>query len=525
MLILWRRKWLLVVPALVFASATFLYAKSLPDRYRSSSTVAVIPQRIPDQFVRSTITESVTARLNSISQQILSRTRLERLIEEFNLYEQERETMLMEDIIEMMRRRDIRVDIVQPRGRGRNQDASSFTVGFESSNPRTAMQVTERLASMFVQENLEGRELLADSTSQFLRAQLEEARRRLVEHEEKLETFRRQNAGRLPSQLQSNLQMLQTTQMQLQANAEAANRERDRLLVIEAAIAEGVNASSEVPPAVTPSVDGTTTGTAAQQLEAARAALRGLELRLTPQHPDIVRAKRVIGELEAKAEAEALAAAVSPASLPVVVSGQPRGRTNPLVAMQIEAREIRARLESRKREEERLQQTLSSYTSRLEAAPGLESELTELMRDYSTLEAQYTNMLERSEEASMAVNLERRQVGEQFRVIDSARLPQRPTSPDRQRINLIGLLTGLGLGLGLIALLEYRDTRLQSDHDVVISLALPVLAVIPRMITSGERQQIRRRKLLLGLAGSAATVLVVVAVLAWRMQLIQAWVP
>jgi polysaccharide chain length determinant protein (PEP-CTERM system associated) len=471
------------------------------------------------EFVRSTITDTVAARLNSISQQILSRTRLERLIEEFNLYERERETMLIEDVVAQMRR-DIRIDIVQPRGRGRNQDASSFTVGFESSNPRTALQVTERLATMFVQENLEGRELLADSTSQFLRSQLEEARRRLVEHEAKLEEFRRQNAGRLPSQLQSNLQMVQTTQQQLQANADAANRERDRLLVLETSIAEAATAASEAGPAAFG--DGAT-GTAAQQLESARAALRSMELRLKPEHPDIIRAKRTVAELETKAEAEALAAAVSPTSLPLAVPGE-RGRTDRLTGMQIEAREIRARLETRKQEDARLQRLMASYTARLEAAPGLESELTELMRDYATLESQYTNLLSKSEAANMAVSLERRQVGEQFRVIDAARLPQRPTSPDRRRINLMGLMAGLGLGLALVALLEYRDTRLRTDEDVVISLALPVLAVIPLMLTSAERRQMRRRKLLLGLSGSVATVLVIAVILAWRMQILQAWV-
>jgi polysaccharide chain length determinant protein (PEP-CTERM system associated) len=517
--IAWRRKWLLLIPALLAGAGTFLYSQSLPDRYRSATTVLVIPQRVPPEFVRSTVTDTVAARLNSISQQILSRTRLERIIEEFNLYERERETMLVEDIVEQMRRRDIRVDIVQPRGRGRNQDASSFTVSFESSNPRTAMQVAERLASMFVQENLEGRELLADSTNQFLRAQLDEARRRLVDHEAKLEAFRRQHAGRLPSQLQSNFQMLQSTQVQLQTNASAASQERDRLAMLEAAIAEA--AANPGTPGADP-VDGAT-GTAAQQLESARASLRAMELRLKPEHPDVIRAKRVIGELEAKAEVEALDAALSPSAAPIVADGS-RGRTDRLTAMQLEAREIRARLEGRKQEEARLQSMMASYTARLEAAPGLESELTELMRDYSTLETQYKSLLGKSEAASMAVNLERRQVGEQFRVIDAARLPQRPTSPDRQRMNLLGLMAGLGFGLALVALLEYRDTRLQTDDDVVTSLALPVLAVIPRMISSAERQQMRRRKLLLGLSGSAATAVVVVAVVAWRMELLEAWV-
>ena len=296
------------------AAITFAWAYSLPNRYRSETTILVIPQRVPEKFVQSTISADVSDRLQAISQQILSRTRLERIIQEFNLYEEERKTLIMEDLVEQMRVRDIKVNVAAPRRRA--DDASSFSVSFESSSPRTAMQVTERLASMFVQENLQDRELLADSTNQFLQAQLEDARRRLVEHEKKLENFRRQNAGRLPSQMQSNLQLLQSTQVQIQANVEGTNRDRDRLQVLEAAIVEAASAG----PATPESRPGPENGraapplTAAQQLDGAKRTLRELELRLKPEHPDVRRAKRLIAELEVKAEAEALATAVSPDS-------------------------------------------------------------------------------------------------------------------------------------------------------------------------------------------------------------------
>lgn len=519
--VLWNRKWFIVVPAVIAATATFVWSSSLPNRYRSTTTILVVPQQVPQSFVRSTVTASVSERLQTISQQILSRPRLERLIEEFNLYEEERGTLIMEDIVQNMRQRDVKIDIVRGRGRGQSM-SSAFTVGFESSEPRTAMVVAERLASMFVQESLQDREVVADATNQFLQSQLDAARRRLIEHEKRLEEFRRQHAGRLPSQAQSNLQMLQTTQLQLQANAEAANRERDRLEVLEASIAEAAAAAAEAGSGAV-QADGSV-GTAAQQLDAARAALRNLELRLKPEHPDILRARRAIEGLEAKAEAEALAAAVSPAA-PAAVPGQTTSAANRVAAMRLEVRDIRARLETRKQEEARLQQVMQTYTARLEAAPGLESELTELMRDYSTLQGQYTTLLNKSEEANIAVSLERRQIGEQFRIIEAARLPQRPISPDRARLNVMGLLAGLGFGVALLGLLEYRDTRLRTDEDIVMSLALPVLAVIPAMITSGERRQIRRRRLVLGLSGTVATVLVVAAIVAWRMQLLEALVP
>lgn len=517
----WKRKWLILLPAVLVASATFTVAQMLPNRYRSQTTILVIPQRVPEKFVASTVTADVGERLQTISQQILSRTRLERIVEEFNLYPKERQTMIMEDIIEQMRRRD--VGVASDRGRA---DGGSFTVSFEADTPRTAMLVAERLASMFVQENLQDREVMADSTSQFLQAQLEDARRRLIEHEKKLEEFRRRNAGQLPTQVTSNLQMMQTTQMQIQANADGAGKDRDRLRVLEQAIADAESSERETPatPAVTASGD-TPGGTAAQQLEAARAGLRGLELRLKPEHPDVVRAKRLIKDLEVKAEREALAAPVSGDGSGLPQTPQQQAAAARLAAMRLEVQDITQRLQTRKQDEERLQKLMGSYNTRLEAGPGLESEFTELTRDYSTLQEQYTTLLRKSEESKIAVNLERRQIGEQFKVIDGARLPERPISPNRVQINLLGLLSGLGLGFALAGFLEYRDTTLKTDDDVTVSLALPVLAVIPAMTSTTERvRQKRRRRVLAAVSASLASLIVVAGVVIWRMELLRAWV-
>jgi hypothetical protein len=186
-----------------------------------------------------------------------------------------------------------------------------------------------------------------------------------------------------------------------------------------------------------------------------------------------------------------------------------------------EIQTIQLRLEARKREDAALRNQMAAYQGRIESAPGLESELTELMRDYDTLEQSYLSLLRKSEESKMAVNLERRQIGEQFRTVDGARLPERPISPDRARINLMGLLAGLGFGVAIAAFLEYRDTSFKTDDDVTVSLALPVLAVIPLMLTGVERKRMQRMKLTLALSASVAVVLVAMAALAmWQFDLI-----
>jgi protein tyrosine kinase modulator len=526
--ILWTRKWFVIIPTIVAAVGTFVWAWQLPNLYSSSTTILVIPQRVPESYVESTVTTSVAERLQTISSLIMSRTRLERIIEEFGLYPEERKTMIMEDIVELMKARDINLSVQNPR-RQRHGETSHFSVSFKSPNPRTAMQVADRLSTMFVQENMVDRENLADSTSQFLDSQLADATRRLREHEAKVEEFKQRNSGQLPTQAQSNLQMVQMTQTQINNNNEAAAKERDRMHVLEGAIADATAAADQPLGGGidTPSGSGAKqqTMTAAQALQAAQANLRALEQRFTPNHPDIGRAKREILELQARAAEEAtrVAAAGGDPARPTG-SKTPGPANSRLTQNRMEAEQLRKSLETRRAEDLRLQGVRASYRARLEMAPKLESELTELTRDYEILDGQYKDLLKKSEEAKLSVNLERRQIGEQFKVIDGARMPERPVSPNRVQLNLIGLLGGLAFGLAIVGLLEYRDTKLRTDDDVVISLALPVLAVIPAMVTHAEQLQRKRRKLILAVSTSLVVVLGVAAVVVWQLQLLRSWV-
>lgn len=515
--IAWRRKWLIAMPTIVAAIATVAISLALPDRYRSEATILIVPQRVPTNFVQPTVTARLDERLSAISQQILSRTRLDALIREFDLYPDKRKSMAMEDVVEGMRK-DIHVEI--PRPSSRRSDPGSFTVAFESSNPQTAMKVTERLASMFIDENLQDREGLAAQTSEFLQTQLEDARRKLAEHEAKLEAYRRAHDGELPTQVDSNLQVMQTVQQQLQATIDATNRDVDRRMVIDKELAD---ASATVVTAPVAAAAVATTGTAAEQLAAARAQLAALQLRLKPQHPDVVNLQNRIHELEQKAEAEALNQPLGPTPQPRAVSPAEAAQRKRLTDLQAERDVLERRIAAGATEQKRLQDAVTSYRARIEAAPTREAELTELMRDYQTLQDTYKSLLVKSQEAAVAQNLERRQIGQQFRIIDAAVLPQQPISPNRVRINMMGTLGGLAFGIALVALLEYRDTTFKSDADIVTSLALPVFAVIPAMVTAVEKRQ-RSRSRLIAWATSAVLVISAAALAAWRLHLVDAWV-
>ena len=508
-LIVWRRKWWAILPAIAITAGVYAWVRTLPNLYRSDTLILVVPQRVPENYVKSTVTTRIEDRLQAITQQILSRTRLERIIQDFNLYAEARKNAIMEDVVDRMRG-NIQVQVVK---------GDAFRVSFTSDEARTAMRVTERVASLFIEENLRDREVLAEGTNQFLEAQLEDARRRLIETERKVEEYKRQYSGELPEQREANMQGLHNIEMQLQALTEALNRDRDHRLVVERLIADAETPSDALPvaaplPPPPTGPDGVAVGaTVAQQLEQAQATLQGMQTRMTPQHPDIVRMKRVIVELQKKADAEALARPVSSAA--PGMSAAEVLKKNRLAEMKAEIEKIDKQIAGKIENEQRLRGAMAEYQKRIEAAPGRGSELTELTRDYTMLQSSYQTLLAKKEDSKVAANLERRQIGEQFKILDPARLPERPTSPNRPQLQTMGLMAGLGFGLALMGLIEYLDKTLKSEGDVLAALNLLVLATVPILPEVGGRAA-RRRKLM---AASATVLLAAVAgaaAVAWR---------
>jgi protein tyrosine kinase modulator len=503
----WRRRWVILLPLVVIAAGTMLYVQRLPDRYNSYATLMIVPQRIPEKYVGSAVTTRVDERVRAIGQEIMSRTRLESIVQEFNLYPEERKAMVMEDVVDLMRWRDIGLD-------PRNASNGSFTVSFSYGEPRIAQQVAARLASLFIQENTQDRAVLAELTDEFLGSQLQEAERQLKEREKQLMDFKRAHPGAMPTQVEANQQALTNAQLQMKAVQESISRDRERQLSVQRALAElTLQASMAPPPDTGPSQ---APQTYAQQLDKAREAMKQLRMRLTADHPDIKALTRQIKDLEQKAAVEASQA---PLSGPVgSVSPAEASRAARLADLHAEEVMLAKRIAQSQEDEKDLLASMSAYRGRLDSAPNVEIELTDMTRDYSTLLSQYQSLLAKSQDAKVSANLERRQIGEQFKLIDSARVPQRPTSPDRFRMNMMGALGGLVLGLGFAGLLEYRDTSLRTDDDVLVALSLPVLAIVPTMSTELERQRKKRQWRWFASSGAAALLLGTVAV-AWKLRI------
>ena len=520
-----RRWWMLALPVFVCGFGALLVSRFLPNKYQSETLIQIVPQRVPDSYVVSTVTTGLEERLKSISQQIKSRSRLEELITSLDLYGAERQNMPMEDVIALMRNA---VEIeVGPRGRGPRGflDPDSFRLKFTYADARTSQRVTEELASWFIAENTRQRSSQATSTNEFLDQQLAEARARLVAHEKKVEAFRERHAGRLPSQVDGNMQAIQSSQLELSGVAASLEADRARKAMTERLYNDAVNelkiAAAAPPPVVTSAEPGATANlTARQQLEAARQHLARLELRLTNEHPDVIRARRMVGDLEVKADEEAKLAQSSPtAATARPTSPEETQRRERVSSLRAELDGITQQIASKERDQARLRGQIADYQGRINSVPGLESEWTSLSRDYDTLQESYRGLLKKSEESKVAANLERQQIGEQFRVLDPAQVPLRPLSPQRLIINAGGLALGFVIGLLLIGGLEFLDATYHNEADVVGALALGVVAVIPQVATAADvqRQKARRRWVTIGVAAAlVASAGVSVSLQIWR---------
>jgi polysaccharide chain length determinant protein (PEP-CTERM system associated) len=481
--LLLKYKWLIVLPFVVGLGLSVAVASRIVERYRSETLIMVMPQRISTDILPQMVNDQIEARLPSISDQILSRSRLERIITEYDLYADERARgAIMEDVVQQMRTRDIKVGV---EGRG----AQSFRVSYESHDPTLAHKVATRLAALYIEENQRDKDTLAQSTSAFLESELKATEARLLEAESKLAEYKKRYAGQLPSQAAANQQAIQNAQLQLQAVAATINRARERRLFAQQQLADAQNTA--IPAPVVADTAGSSSAaqplTAAQQLEAAEVALAAAKRRYTADHPDIRTLERTIKSLRDKADAEARQPQPTRP-----VSAAELARQKRIRDLEGELAIIDSQIASAEREEQALKSTIHSYEGLLAVVPTREAELVQLNRDYATLDASYKELLKKKEASELAANVARRQIGETFRVIDPASIPQRPFNRMRRlQVIAAGAIGGLVLGLALVGVLEFRDSSFKGEDDVVRVLHVPVLALVPVM---GAPEKVRWRR-------------------------------
>lgn len=476
----WRRKWLIFFPFVLVSAGVTAWAILQPDIYRSSTLILVEPQRVPEAYVKSIVASPVEERLGTITQQIMSRTRLQRIIDDFHLYPDARGVKAMEEIIEIMRKD---VDL-QVKGK------DSFTVSYQGKDPRTVMMVANQLASLFIDENLRVREQQAEGTTEFLESQLRRLKEKLEEQEKAGQAYKERYMGELPSQQDANLRTLDQLQLQFQTNQETLKGVEERKFLVERQLA-GLAQWAELDSYDTPVIRGAGPGAGPAapigpaRLEALKGQLAALRSIYSEKYPDVIRLRREIEEEERKLAERASADDAAGGN-------EAKGRTvaspNPYhLSLTTQLESLKAELRSLRAEEGRLRQQIGVYRAKVEAAPRREQELAMLTRDYEITRQNYQSLLNKRLEAQVSENLERRQKGEQFRVLDPANLPQKPFKPNRTRLILLGLAAGLGLGVGLAFLREYLDRSVREADELKEYTQLPVLASIPLIAVSEVR--------------------------------------
>jgi polysaccharide chain length determinant protein (PEP-CTERM system associated) len=479
-----RRIYWIIIPFLLTVLLGLGYLMLAPKVYEAETLILVQPQRVPEEYVRPIVSSSIEDRLRTISQQVTSRTNLERVIYEFNLFKNDGKGLIIDDMVVSLRNR-IQIDV---NGGGRDRETSTFTISFRDENPETVMKVTNALASNFISENLKIREDQAFGTSSFLADELESTERQLLEKEKEWTDYRERYMGGLPEQLQTNLSIFERLQQQLDQLHNNLRDAENRKIAIRGQIAEQSAPRAGI---VTTSSN---QGQETRDIQSLRNELASLEARYTEKHPDIIRLKETIASLEREIVEAADTSGIDDSTSTLI-------GIDPELKRQL--RDIELEIVALKDEVKKTESQISWYQKKIEETPKREQELFSLNRDYENLKESYNSLLNRKLEAEIAVSMEKKQKGEQFKVIDPAKVPIYPVVPDVGKIIMLTLALGLGLGGGLTYLREMVDTSYKTPEEIEEDLQIPVLVSMPFLYTEKEQKDQKMRTMLKAVSVSA----------------------
>jgi polysaccharide chain length determinant protein (PEP-CTERM system associated) len=478
-----RWRYLIVTVFIVISSLSVHLAHSLRDVYRSSMVMLVTPQKLPANYISATVTLNVEQRVMSIAQQLQGRTVLEKIVREFDLFPSPGATM--EERTERLQKR-IKLDFV---GFGRT---NSFTVSFDAESPQKAMEVTARLGSLFIEESLKAREQQAAGTTTFLNAEAERLRKELEEQEKQVNQFTTLHRYELPAQLDSNLRLLDQFRRELENGMLRLSTIQERKAAIEKQISEVELMGKDLE--LIQSLDGGSAGPTIGTVDIKRRELENLLRQYSERHPDVIRLRREIQAIESEK--------------PVVLSTAKKSGPGPMTAPRFSLKEtleaqisdLRSEMESVRATNEKLRVQIASYQTRVDNVPLRAAEMTNITRNYNITLAKYQDLLRKSLDSELSENMEKKQKGEQFQIIDRANVPQLPVAPNRPRIIFVGLVLGMGVSLGAALLLEMLNTSFKKTEDLDNYIGIPTLATLPIIATRGLIIEQRQQRSILVLA-------------------------
>jgi polysaccharide chain length determinant protein (PEP-CTERM system associated) len=474
-----RRKWAIVIPLASVLVVSAVLVVLLPRMYRSTSTILIEEQEIPREYVMTTVTSFAEERLQTINQRVMSSTRLLEIINRFNLYSDLKEKWTTEEIVEKMRKEikfeTISANIIDRRTGNPTAATIAFSLAYEGKDPAVVQQIANVLASLYLEENLKVREQQTSGASKFLEEEMRSVQANLAGLDAKLAAFKQKNLNSLPELSQTNLQELDRTEREVDTLNDRIRTLRQQEGYLQTQLAS-------IP------TDSTTSDKT--RLQELRVRLVELRSRYSDEYPDVKKTKSDIATLEKQVRTsgrENLAKPDNPA----------------YVTLSSQLTSTQAEIDSVKRQIAMLQKKKDGYRGRIEASPRVEEGYKAILSERNNMQAKYDDLMKKYMEAKVAHGMEKEQMGERFTLIDAAKLPEKPVSPNVVAIMLIGLILGAGAGAGLASLQEYNDQSVRNFEQLARATGFPVLASIPEIVNqediSARRKKIKKIILIVGI--------------------------
>ena len=503
-----RRHLHFLIPMLLGWLAVWGASWILPARYRSSTLILVEQPSMPKDYVTPNVSDNLQSRLQSITQQILSRTRLLHIIDQFNLYGGSHSQATPDEKVERMRK-DIEIELVRDT---HHDQITAFNVYYSAHDPNVAQRVTSELTNLFINESLEIRQQQSEDTTKFLESQLENARKTLAEQEGKIREFKGQHVSELPSQQATNLQILSGLQAQLQTEQDAINTAKQQRIYLQSVIdqyrsLQGTSHTADGAPTGLPAID--------QELDRLKSQLADLSSRYTDRHPDLRKLREQIAKTEKTRDQ--LLADLKNKNNPTqsddgAVASDPVESTqnSPMLQLQGQLQANQAEIANREQAIAGLKARINDYQARLNQEPVREQQLADLTRGYDQSKANYDELLKKKNGSAMATSMELLQQGERFRILDPPSLPVKPDFPNRLTFCGIGLGVGLVLGVLVAAAFEMMDDRLYGEKEIKELIPVAIISEIPEIVNLSD-QRASKRKMWLGWATAALVFFTILA--------------
>jgi polysaccharide chain length determinant protein (PEP-CTERM system associated) len=496
-----RRRWFIIVATFTVAVLTAVVVRFMPDSYQATTLILVDRQKVPDSYVNSTVIASASDRLDMLRQQILSTARLAQVIDEMGLYKEAKKKTPQDEIVAMMRK-DISVSVAASSQEKRGLEA--FTVTYSNPSAVIAAQVTNRLASLLIEDNIKNREQSVLGTADFFQKELVDSKQNLKANEDKITELKKKNVNVLPESETMHVQALSSLQLELHNDQETINQAEQQKSSLESALGDSpavVNLDTQDSPEAT-------------GLEAEKAQLESevdqLRQRYGPSYPEIVAKTNQIHALETQIQESKAQLANQPKRQQV-----PTKEANPVVQSQIA--KLDEKIREHKEHATEVERQIEQHQAELARIPVFQQEISSVMRDYEAAQDQYKHLADRNFAANMAQDMEIRQKGERFEVLDPAQVPYKPSSPDRPILNLSGLAAGLIFAFVGALTLEILDGSVKTEQEVVSQLGAPVFGEVPWLPTAVDNRR-RRLSTIFACAGSAmlAAVYSFLVFVTWR---------